>query len=72
MNEAVNLIASRLVGHVQKMDLLRYVSFSYHPNNIPEDLMKYVNVKHGEFYQPTPEELEKCKIVATTLINAAR
>lgn len=71
-NDAVNTITERLIDAIPSTDLLRYISFSYTMQNAPERMYKYVNIKNNDFYQPTLKDIQKFKIITTTLINAAR
>lgn len=71
-NSAATEVTRRLVEHIPRTDMLRYLAPSYNYLEIPEEVVPYVNYTRGEFFHPTVDTLKQYKIVVSTLINAAR
>ncbi|CAH0563853.1 unnamed protein product [Brassicogethes aeneus] len=71
-NSAVDELALKLLKNIPTSEMLRFVALSYSRSLKDSKLQEIVNVKRGEFFTPTIEQLEKYRIVLTTNINAAK
>jgi len=71
-NTAADLLAERLVKHISKRDIIRVHASSRILDAIPSVVKEVSNVRDGRFFYPLLEQLEKYKVIVTTLVTAGR
>ena len=71
-NAAADLIAERLKEHVPKGKLFRFHAPSRNTRTLNQKILDISNMKNGELFTPSMEELAKYSIVIVTLCTAGR
>ena len=71
-NTAADLITDRLLGHLNKRDVLRIHAVSRVVSSIPARVLAVSNVDGDKVRYPRLEELMRFKVIVTTLVNAGR
>nr|XP_046153547.1 putative helicase mov-10-B.1 [Oncorhynchus gorbuscha] len=71
-NSAADLLALKLLEHLEHRKLFRMYAASRNPEDVPSDIRDCCNLGQDCFVFPCKEELMKYSIVVTTLITAGR
>uniref|UniRef100_A0A8C7FGG4 RNA helicase n=1 Tax=Oncorhynchus kisutch TaxID=8019 RepID=A0A8C7FGG4_ONCKI len=71
-NSAADLLAMKLLEHLEHRKLFRMYAASRNPEDVPNDIRDCCNLGQDCFVFPCKEELMKYSIVVTTLITAGR
>uniref|UniRef100_A0AAZ3QYG9 RNA helicase n=1 Tax=Oncorhynchus tshawytscha TaxID=74940 RepID=A0AAZ3QYG9_ONCTS len=71
-NSAADLLALKLLEHLEHRKLFRMYAASRNPEDVPNDIRDCCNLGQDCFVFPCKEELMKYSIVVTTLITAGR
>eukprot|EP00092_Neocalanus_flemingeri_P108624 GFUD01139505.1.p1 GENE.GFUD01139505.1~~GFUD01139505.1.p1 ORF type:complete len:1236 (+),score=447.39 GFUD01139505.1:45-3752(+) len=71
-NTAADLLTERLVQHISKSNMIRIHASSRTVASIPTVVKEVSNLKEGKFFYPLLEQLEKYKVIVTTLVTAGR
>ena len=71
-NTAADLITDRLLGHLNKREVLRVHASSRVVSNIPAKVKEVSNVDGDKVRYPRLEELMKFKVIVTTLVTAGK
>ncbi|XP_025829090.1 putative helicase MOV-10 isoform X2 [Agrilus planipennis] len=74
-NSAVDELTKRLVRRgISNCELFRWISSSYSIEAVPVDIIKFSNIdcKLGQYFHPSIKEILKFRIVATTIVSAAK
>jgi len=71
-NTAADLLTERLVKHISKKDIIRVHASSRAVAAIPSTVKEVSNIREGKFFYPLLEQLDKYKVIVTTLVTAGR
>uniref|UniRef100_A0A674EXA2 RNA helicase n=1 Tax=Salmo trutta TaxID=8032 RepID=A0A674EXA2_SALTR len=71
-NSAADLLALKLLEHLEHRRLFRMYAASCNPANVPNDIRDCCNLGQDCFVFPCKEELMKYSIMVTTLLTAGR
>lgn len=71
-NAACDMIATKLLAHCTRNELIRVHSESVDMSSINEYLLEYSNINAGQFIKTSPQELNTYRIVVTTLVLVGR
>ncbi|XP_041709795.2 putative helicase mov-10-B.1 isoform X1 [Coregonus clupeaformis] len=71
-NSAADLLALKLLQHLEHRKLFRMYAASRNPNDVPNEIRACCNLDQDCFVFPCKEELMKYSVMVTTLITAGR
>ncbi|XP_078481515.1 putative helicase mov-10-B.1 [Ciona intestinalis] len=73
-NSACDLMAERLIGHIDKKRMFRMCALSRPWRDVPEKIkpISNYNSSTGDYYYPSLETLKEYTVILTTLITAGR